>query len=106
MKRFDLVFLPEAKDDLDSLYGWIADHSGERVAERFTGRLSSFCYTLTYAPERGQRRDDLVPGLRLVGYRHRATIAFSIQGDTVLIMRISYRGRNIDALFAKTDEQS
>lgn len=106
MMQFDLVFLPEAKDDLDSLYSWIADSSGERVAERFTGRLRSFCYNLTYAPDRGSRRNDLTPGLRSIGYRRRATIVFSIQGSAVVIVRAIYRGRSIEALFAKDGESS
>lgn len=104
MRRFDLVFLPEARDDLDSLYAWIADQSGERVADHFIGRLRSFCFNLTLAPERGRRRDELLPGLRLLGYRRRATIAFTIQGDAVVILRIAYRGRNVDALFAATEQ--
>ncbi|MDP3409491.1 type II toxin-antitoxin system RelE/ParE family toxin [Bosea sp. (in: a-proteobacteria)] len=102
MRRFDLVFLPEARDDLDSLYAWIADQSGERVADNFIGRLRSFCFNLTFAPERGRRRDELLPGLRLIGYRRRATIAFTIRADTVVILRIAYRGRDVDALFAPT----
>jgi plasmid stabilization system protein ParE len=42
------------------------------------------------------KRSDLRSGLRLVGYRRRATIAFEVTGDVVIIARIFYRGRNVE----------
>jgi plasmid stabilization system protein ParE len=41
------------------------------------------------------RREDISPGLRAVGYRNRATIAFRIKDNTVTIMRIFHGGREI-----------
>jgi toxin ParE1/3/4 len=47
-------------------------------------------------PERGTRRDDLRVGLRIVGFRRQASIAFTVLEDRVEIARILYGGRNLD----------
>nr|WP_250809652.1 hypothetical protein [Neorhizobium tomejilense] len=41
-------------------------------------------------------RDDIRPGLRLVGYRYKATIAFFVQEEVVFRAGIFHRGRNVD----------
>jgi toxin ParE1/3/4 len=44
--------------------------------------------------ERGHRRDDVRPGLRIVGFERRITIAFTVSAEDVTILRIFYAGRN------------
>ncbi|MET3592893.1 plasmid stabilization system protein ParE [Mesorhizobium shonense] len=46
-------------------------------------------------PERGTRHDEIAHGLRTVGWRRRATIAFEVAGDTVIILRVLYAGRTL-----------
>ncbi len=48
------------------------------------------------AGERGTRRDDIRPGMRVVGFKRRVTIAFHVEADTVVIERILYGGRNVE----------
>jgi plasmid stabilization system protein ParE len=48
-------------------------------------------------PERGTRRDDLLPGLRTIGFERRVTIAFVVTPDTVLIEGIYYGGQDFEA---------
>jgi toxin ParE1/3/4 len=52
-------------------------------------------------PERGTRRDDLRPGLRIVGYRRRVTIAFHVGDDSVTIDRVLYGGRDLAPAFGQ-----
>ncbi|TJW33695.1 MAG: type II toxin-antitoxin system RelE/ParE family toxin, partial [Mesorhizobium sp.] len=40
-------------------------------------------------------RVEIMPGLRIIGYRRAASIAFAVDGDRVLILGIFYAGRNI-----------
>ena len=87
MISFDLVFLPskQPKDDLDTLYSWIADRSAaRRVADRFVGApaFDSCLQPDVSHLERGADGvDDLMPGLRLHRLsQRRATIAFAIRG--------------------------
>jgi toxin ParE1/3/4 len=49
---------------------------------------------LTTFPERGIVRDDLLPGLRIIGFERRASIAFIVEAETVRILRIFYSGRD------------
>jgi len=46
-------------------------------------------------PERGTVRDRVLPGLRIIGFERNASIAFRVVGDSVEILRILRRGRNI-----------
>ena len=46
-------------------------------------------------PLRGARRDDLHPGLRIVGYRRKASIAFQVKDGLVTIVRVFHGGQDI-----------
>lgn len=55
-------------------------------------RIEAYCRTLSAFPERGTLRDDLRPGLRLVGFEKRVTIAFRVMPGRVMIYRVLYGG--------------
>lgn len=99
MKTYTVILGTEASHDLDSLYAYIAERAGETTAQRFVDRLRRFCLGLSLAPKRGLERGDPLPGLRLVGFQRRATVGFLIEEDCVVILRIMYRGRDIEAEF-------
>jgi toxin ParE1/3/4 len=48
-------------------------------------------------PERGRRRDDILPGLRSIGFERRATIAFRVLKTRVEIVSIAYGGRDFES---------
>ena len=48
---------------------------------------------------RGSSREDLFPGLRIIGFERRVTIAFTVTQDAVVILRLLYAGRSVDAAF-------
>jgi toxin ParE1/3/4 len=99
----EVIFAPEAQADLFKLYNDIATDSGEQRARGYTDRIIASCLSLDLFPERGTRRDDLRPGLRTTTFRRRVTIAFHITDTTVVIDRILYAGRNLNALFEDDD---
>ena len=94
-----VVFAESARADLDDIFAWIADHAGLEVARAYTGRIERFCRKMTPFPQRGTARNDLRPGLRTVGFERRATIAFTVKGEDVIILRILYAGRSLDLAF-------
>ena len=49
--------------------------------------------------ERGTRRDDIRPGLRVVGFERTLTLAFSVDDSSVTFLRIFQAGRNWQNLF-------
>ncbi len=94
-----VVFSPEAQDDLRQLYLYIADKSDVPRAVAYLDRIEARCLGLANFPERGTRRDTLWPGLRTMGFERRVTIAFIVATDAVTILRILYGGRDLEAAF-------
>ena len=95
---YRIVFAPEARDDLKELYLFIAEQADGDRAMAYLERIENYCQGFANFPERGTRRDDLLPGLRVVGFERRVTIAFHVGADTVTFLRILYGGRDIDTL--------
>jgi toxin ParE1/3/4 len=94
-----VIFTPLAERQLDSLYANVSDNAGELVAERFVARIVAYCQGLTTFPRRGDARDDLMPGLRTIGFERRATIAFIVTADAVLIEGVFYGGQDFETAF-------
>lgn len=100
MKRYTVKFRPGAKQDLFDLYSYIADQAGLAVAGDYIDRIESACRSLSTLPARGNRRDDLYPGLRIVGFERRVTIAFLVKAHEVEVVRVLYGGRNFERAFS------
>jgi toxin ParE1/3/4 len=98
----NLVLRPAAETDLADLYRYIAEQSGSTErAISYIRRVREWCESLLPFPESGRRRDDLRPGIRIIGFERRVLIAYMIlpSGD-VEIGRIFYGGRNYEALIS------
>jgi toxin ParE1/3/4 len=80
-----VVFAPEAQADLVRI--------ARRSPAADLARIEAWCEGLADEPERGTRRDDLFPGLRVLGFEGRVAVAFHIGLDTVTIDRIVSGGR-------------
>ena len=98
MSSYDVVLSPEARNDLLDIYDWVAERASASVALSYVTRVEAHLRGFERAAERGHRRDDLRPGLRISGFERRITIAFSVEGDRVTILRLAYGGRNWEAL--------
>jgi toxin ParE1/3/4 len=98
MKSYNVVFRPMAEDDLLNLYEYIADHGGRKAAGDYIARIEALCLSLRRAPLRGTPRDDIKPGLRIVGFERRAVIAFRAVRSEVAIVRIFYGGRDYERI--------
>ena len=94
MNRRAVTFTPQSRNDLLSISDWIAERAGIEVALGYTARLEAYCNGFEFASERGQRRDDLRPGLRVVGFERRVAIVFSVSDSEVTILRLYYGGQN------------
>ena len=99
MRKRDVFFAPEAQNDLVELYEWIAAATDPDTALRYVERIEDYCFALEMASERGQLREDIRPGLRVVSFRRRLTIALSVSGDRVTVLRIFNGGRNWEREF-------
>ena len=104
MKKFKVSFRPCAEFDLFELYDHIAESAGRAVAGDYIDRIEAACLALASFPARGRKRDDLRPGLRIVGFERRVSIAFIVDDREVVIARIFYGGRDYEALLRSQDE--
>ena len=94
-----VVYSPRAERHLIDLYDWIARESGfPDRAEAYVSALMDRCDALADFPMVGRARDDIRPGLRTVGFRRRAVIAFTVIDERVEVLGIYYGGRGHGAL--------
>jgi toxin ParE1/3/4 len=75
VKRRDVVFAPEALDDLVGIYDYIAAHAGAVRAVAYIGRIETYSRGFDLGAQRGRRRDDIRLGLRIVGFERRVSSA-------------------------------
>ena len=99
MKQRAVIFSPEAETDILAIYEWIADAASPVTAMRYIERLETYCRGFDLASERGHRRDDIRPGMRIVGFEQSVTIALAVLDDTVTIMRLFYGGQDWESAF-------
>ena len=103
MTRYRVVFRPEAAQQLEELYDFIADAGSPGNAAGFTESIVAFCEGLAAFPYRGTARDDLRPGLRTIGYKKRVVIAYAVLNETVAIVGIFYGGRDHEHLLTPSE---
>jgi len=85
----NVIFTPEAGEALAELHHYIEVAASKTVAKRYVGEVVKFCESLgRFAPERGIRRDDLRPGLRITNYKGRVVIAFAVESDQLAIIGV------------------
>ena len=95
MKHRRVIFSPEAENDLVRLSSWIAERAGSAVAvaAAYVDRLAEYCLGFEIFAERGRRREDIRPGLRIVGFERRIAVAFVVEPAQVKILRLLYGGQ-------------
>lgn len=99
MRSFSVAFSAAAIADLEAIRDYIAE---ARYRLRKRVRRAAF-RTLRTAPRRGTKRDDIRPGLRLIGWRRTVTIAFAVDegAERVDVTGIFYRGRDVVAALGR-----
>lgn len=102
-----LIFRPSAQRDLADLYQNIRDRTGAPdIAIGYVRRIRAYCEGFVEFPERGIKRDDIRPGLRIAGFERRVAIAFTFDADHVRIGRIFYGGRDYQTLLGATNDDA
>ena len=94
---YRVIFSPRAEAQLVKLHRDIGDRSAPKIGERYTTAIFQYCPAFSTFPHRGTQRNDIRPGLRMVGYRRRVTITFEVTGDAVIILGVYYGGQDYEA---------
>ena len=101
MTTYTVVFTPEASDQLVAIYHYAAmSAASPEVAARYVAAVMTYCDGLQTFPERGIRRDDIRPGLRITNYRKRTVIAFTVDTTRVSIIGVFYGGQDHETFLA------
>ena len=101
-----LFYRPEARADLAKLYDYIVEQSSSHDrAHGYIRRIQASCEKLKTFPEVGRLRDDLRPGVRILGFERRVVIVYMVlsSGD-VEIGRVLYGGRDYETLISDENE--
>ena len=93
--EYRIVFHAKAEAELEQLYDDIAERASPAVAWDFVAGIRDHCLGLSTFPQRGTERVEIMPGLRIIGYRRAVSIVHAVDGERVLILGIFYAGRNI-----------
>ncbi len=94
MNQRNVEFSDDARTDLVALYDWLSNAAGAKTALSYIERLESYCKGFDLGSERGHARDDIRQGLRIAGFERRVTIAFMVEDNRVVILRLFYGGQN------------
>ena len=91
---------PQAESDLDDIWYFLATESGSvDIADRFVDAIMARFANLANHPYIGRQRDhDLRPGVRTFPVGD-YIIAYRVDGDDVLILRVLRGSRDIEGLF-------
>ena len=89
-------FSPAAEDDLAEIQDYLAARFSQRNANRFCSGHSARVPFSGPRPRRGTARDDVEPGIRIVGFQRRVSIVFKVNGDEVIVLGVYYGGRGFD----------
>jgi plasmid stabilization system protein ParE len=103
---YTVRFAPAARDQLDAIEDYIALVSGlPATAARFVDGIVAYCESFETFPERGTRRDDLLPGLRVTSYRKSTTVAFRVDTNAqiVAIIGVFHGGQDYEAALDETE---
>jgi toxin ParE1/3/4 len=100
---YTVVFTPEAEAQLVELYSYIATEASPEIAARFTDGIVAYCESLGTFPYRGNRREDIRPGLRVTSYRWRVAIAFYVSEDRVNIIGVFYGGQDYESVLSEEE---
>ena len=89
----EVIWRPEARNDLYQIYDWIADRADAATAFAYTSRIESFVERLSHFPNRGTPRFHLAAGLRTVTFERRIIIAYRVKGQQVIVARLIHTAR-------------
>jgi len=84
-----------AEAELDAIFDTLNREAGPITAGQYVGGLYDLINGLTTFPERGTVRPGPVPGLRIIGFRRSASLAFTVEAHHITILGVFWRGQNV-----------
>ncbi|WP_414814896.1 type II toxin-antitoxin system RelE/ParE family toxin [Rhizobium sp. IY2] len=80
---------------VDALLTYLVPRAREAAAQNYIDCLQAFLESFQSFPKRGTVRSEIRDGLRIVGFERSLSIAFTVEGETVYILRIMSGGQEL-----------
>jgi plasmid stabilization system protein ParE len=93
---YRVCMMPEAETDLQLIYQGLVDRGASPATARgYVNRILGYVAGLDVFPKRGSVHNEVRPGLHVIGFERRVSIAFVVEDDAqeVTILRILYGGQ-------------
>ena len=94
MRHHRLVYRPRARRDIHEIARWLAFRVSRQFASKYVERIKTRIQSLKFAGERGTIRQDIGPGVRAIGLMEAITVAFVVNAESVVILRVIYGGQD------------
>ncbi|MCT7039236.1 type II toxin-antitoxin system RelE/ParE family toxin [Salmonella enterica subsp. enterica serovar Pomona] len=96
---YEVIITPEADQQIINLHKFITEKAGRIIADNYTDALLDYLDGFSTFPHRGNKRDDIRPGMRVTHFRHRTIIAFAVDGNKAFIAGVYHGGQCYEADF-------
>ena len=99
MREYEIVFAPNAYEDLDEILEWLSRDAPEKVPEWYAAikahiqTLSQLPERCPHAPENGLWGKDELRQLLFQNYTSKYRIIFTVSSSSVLILNIRHGAR-------------
>lgn len=101
--ELDVIWSRAARNDLYSVYDWIAGQANAETAFPYIARIEGFASKLSNFPNRGTPRFGISAGLRSVTFERRFIVTYRVETDCVWIVRLIDTARDFRRAFGSTN---
>ena len=98
MVQYQIKYLSSAERDLEEIFLFINDRSGEERAANYMKRIYAHCSSRAVFPNRGTKVIGKHDNLRKIGFERRIAILFFVWETEVHIARLFYGGRDLERI--------
>lgn len=86
----------DVRFDLAAILDLVGNYAGYDIGKRKVAEVEATFLRLSQFPHLGSKRDDVVPGLRVIQSAEKAMVCFGVKDDarTVRIICVTYAGQD------------
>jgi len=93
-----VLLSPLATQDMIALHGWIMEWADRTVADAYLDRIEQKVVNLAELPLRGTPPNDLGAGVRTLVFERKLLIAYRVESDAVIVLRVISGQRELGPL--------